>query len=100
MSPCHQLYLCKILAIEDAKGLLQGLDFLFPPGNAVLIGHTSLNARRLQLIEVVESGVEFFLSALKVGLLLGSLVHNVPALAFMVNLRVSHEGLILLLRSG
>merc|ERR1719313_998429 len=60
---------CDILAVEDAKRLLQRLDLLLAACDAVLVADTRVHARRLQLVVVRESRVELLLRTLKISLL-------------------------------
>merc|ERR1719313_3168118 len=60
---------CDILAVEDAKRLLERLDLLLAACDAVLVADTRVHARRLQLVVVRESRVELLLRALKIRLL-------------------------------
>merc|ERR1719272_1949071 len=97
-----------VLTIEDAKGLLQRLDFLLAAGDAVLVADTGVNAGWLQLLVVRKRGVELFLSAIQVRLLLlkrlllvlflPRFVLDVLALLRLVDGRVTHELVVLLLR--
>merc|ERR1719313_2955791 len=59
---------CDILAVEDAKRLLERLDLLLAACDAVLIADTRVHAGRLQLVVVRESCVELLLRALKIRL--------------------------------
>merc|ERR1719364_129351 len=60
---------CDILAVEDAKRLLERLDLLLAACDAVLVADTRVHAGRLQLVVVRESRVELLLRALKIRLL-------------------------------
>merc|ERR1719364_303720 len=60
---------CDILAVEDAKRLLERLDLLLAACDAVLVADTPVHAGRLQLVVVRESRVELLLRALKIRLL-------------------------------
>merc|ERR1719313_396378 len=62
---------CDILAVEDAKRLLERLDLLLAACDTVLVAHARIHAGRLQLLVVRESRVELLLRALKVRLLRG-----------------------------
>merc|ERR1719313_3281019 len=62
---------CDILAVEDAKRLLERLDLLLAACDAVLVADTRVHAGRLQLVVVRESCVELLLRALQVRLLRG-----------------------------
>merc|ERR1719162_572077 len=99
-----------VLSVEDLEGLLKGLDLFLPAADTVLIALGLTNARWLQLVKVSQSGVEFLLGALEVGLLLseglrlilllGALVLNGRGLSGLVNLGILHEGVVLLLGGG
>merc|ERR1719387_1452768 len=96
-----------VLTIQDAQGRLQGLDFLLARLCAVLEALTTSDARWLELLEVVECGIQFLLGALQIGFLVdkllrfllfaGSLVLDVGRLASLVHLGVMHEGIVLTL---
>merc|ERR1719182_467484 len=58
-----------VLTVEDAERLLQRLDLLLAARNAVLVRHTGIHARRLELVVVRQSRVELLLRALEVSLL-------------------------------
>merc|ERR1719364_679549 len=60
---------CDILAVEDAKRLLERLDLLLAACDAVLVADTRVHAGRLQLVVVRESCVELLLRTLKIRLL-------------------------------
>merc|ERR1719335_1452709 len=65
-----------ILTIENAKGLLQGLDLFLAACNTVLVALTCINARWLKLLVVCKRSIQFLLSSVKVclGLLEGLLM--------------------------
>merc|ERR1719265_51108 len=97
-----------VLTTEDPQGLLEGLDLLLPPRHALLVALAHVHAVRLQLLEVVERGVELLLGPLKICLLLRHdlllvllllrLVLDVRGLGRLVNLGVVHELFVLLRR--
>merc|ERR1719506_3651968 len=58
-----------VLSVQDAQCLLQGLNLLLAARNAVLVADTRIHARRLQLVVVRESGIEFLLRAFQISLL-------------------------------
>merc|ERR1719305_1481917 len=58
-----------VLTVEDAERLLQRLDLLLAARNAVLVRHTGIHARRLELVVVRQCRVELLLRALEVSLL-------------------------------
>merc|ERR1719236_172170 len=58
-----------VLTVEDAERLLQRLDLLLAARNAVLVRHTGIHARRLELVVVRQYRVELLLRALEVSLL-------------------------------
>merc|ERR1719428_1787818 len=68
---CSLLQERDVLPVEDAKRLLEGLDLLLAARHAVLVAHTSVHARRLELVVVRESCVELLLRTLQVRLLRG-----------------------------
>merc|ERR1719379_2289261 len=59
-----------VLAVEDTEGFLQRLDLFLPAGNTVLVAHTCIYTRRLQLLIVRKRCIELFLCAIKIRLLL------------------------------
>merc|ERR1719465_130424 len=65
-----------ILAIENAEGLLQGLDLFFAACNTVLIAFACINAGWLELLVIRKRCVQFLLCSIEVslGLLKGLLV--------------------------
>merc|ERR1719428_2195612 len=101
---------CNVLTVEDAEGLLQRLNLLLPPRDAILIADTSINTRGLELLIVRKSSIKLLLRAIKISLLLlqclllilllTRLVLNVLRLLGLVNRGVTHELVILLLRLG
>merc|ERR1719305_1239843 len=50
-----------VLTVEDAERLLQRLDLLLAARNAVLVRHTGIHARRLELVVVRQCRVELLL---------------------------------------
>merc|ERR1719364_327028 len=101
---------CDILAVEDAKRLLERLDLLLAACDAVLVADTRVHAGRLQLVVVRESCVELLLRALKISLLrsqrcllvrlLRGLVLHVLRVRRAVNGRLARELVERLLRLG
>merc|ERR1719311_1102057 len=57
---------CDILAIENAEGLLQGLDLLLATCNTVFIALTSIHAGWLELFIVRKCGIQFLLGSIEV----------------------------------
>merc|ERR1719424_1038846 len=110
-SPLHtsvqELGSCDVLTVEDAEGLLQGLDLLLSASDAVLVADPSVNARWLQLLVVCERGIKLLLRAIEVGpalleclllvLLLATLVLDVLGLLGLVDGGGPHELVVLLL---
>merc|ERR1740116_261005 len=98
---------CQVLSVQDSQGLLQGLDLFFSAGNPVIVADSRVYAGGLQLVEVGKCGIEFLLRALEILtlrgqclcliLLLCRLVLDVLRLRRLVNLRVGHEGIVVLL---
>merc|ERR1719453_2322892 len=96
-----------VLTVQDAESLLQGLNLFLPASHAILVAHTRVDARWLELLIVRKSSVELLLRAIEVSLLLlqslllvlllARLVLNVLGLLRLVNRRVRHELIILLL---
>merc|ERR550537_429950 len=107
-SRTQNLHLRDVLAIEDAEGLLQGFDLFLPAGDTILVAHTCINTRWLELLVVGQGSIELLLRAIKVRLLLleglllvlllARLVLDVLRLLRLVNRGVGHELVILLLR--
>merc|ERR1719364_347605 len=101
---------CDILAVEDAKRLLERLDLLLAASDAVLVADAGVHAGRLQLVVVRESRVELLLRALQVSLLgrqssllvrfLGGLVLHVLGVRRAVDGRLARELVEGLLRLG
>mmetsp|Transcript_29540 Transcript_29540/g.84861 ORF Transcript_29540/g.84861 Transcript_29540/m.84861 type:complete len:389 (-) Transcript_29540:1064-2230(-) len=99
-----------VFAVEDPQRLLQRLNLLLAAGDAVVVAHTRVHARGLELVEVGERGVELLLGALEVRgldgvrlrlvLLLGRLVLYVRRLRGLVHPGVGHEDVVLFLRGG
>eukprot|EP00972_Heterocapsa_arctica_P101385 14942413-Heterocapsa_arctica.AAC.1 len=54
-----------LLAVEDLEGLLQGLDLLLAAADAALEADAGVEARRLELVEVGQRGVQLLLGALQ-----------------------------------
>merc|ERR1719311_272995 len=98
---------CDILAIENAEGLLQGLDLFLATCDTVLIALTCIDAGWLQLLIVCKRCIQFLLGSIQiclgllesllVVLLLTRFVLNVLGLLGLVDRRVAHELIILLL---
>merc|ERR1719375_791583 len=97
-----------VLTAENLEGLLERFDLLLAAGDPVLVAHARIHARGLQLFIIRKSGIQLFLGAIEVGLLLlerlllvlllGALVLNIRSLLRLVHRRVSHELIVLLLR--
>ena len=52
--------------IEDLVGLLQGLNFVFPPLHSLFIANMHLEAHRLEVLLVIQCLVELLLCGLEV----------------------------------
>merc|ERR1719191_2092004 len=65
-----------VLTIENAKGLLQGLDLFLAACNAVLVAFTCINTGWLELLVVGKGSIQFLLCAIEIclGLLEGLLM--------------------------
>merc|ERR1719473_91754 len=102
------LHSCDVLTIQNAKGLLQRFDFFLATGHTVLIALSCIHAGWLELLIVRECSIQLFLCSIKIGLgllkslfmvlLLARLVLNVLGLLRLVDARVGHELVVLLLR--
>mmetsp|Transcript_21980 Transcript_21980/g.60066 ORF Transcript_21980/g.60066 Transcript_21980/m.60066 type:complete len:235 (-) Transcript_21980:52-756(-) len=100
----------QVLAVQDAQGLLQGLDLSLAPIHAVLVADASIHAGRLKLVVVRQCRIKLLLRAIQVRLLgserlrlvllLGLFVLDVLLLGRLVDLRVSLELIVELLRRG
>merc|ERR1719263_859278 len=96
-----------ILPVENAEGLLQGLDLLLATCNTVLVALTCINAGWLQLFVVRKRCIQLLLGSIQISLgllksllvvlLLARLVFDVLGLLSLVDRRVAHEFIILLL---
>merc|ERR1719336_469640 len=101
---------CDVLTVQDLERLLQRLDFFLSPRHPVVVADTRINARRLQLVVIRQRSVQLLLRALQVRLLkhqslllillLRGLVLDVGHLCSLVDLRVGHELIVLLLSRG
>merc|ERR1719235_942394 len=101
---------CDVLAVEDAEGLLQRLGLLLTPRHAILVAHAGIHARWLKLLVISKRRVKLLLGAVKIRLLLlerlllilllGAPVLNVLGFLSLVDRRVSHELVVLLLCLG
>merc|ERR1719421_1651624 len=99
--------LSDVLAIEDPERLLQGLDLFLPACHAILVTYASIYAGRFQLFIVRKCGIELLLCAIEVSLLLleglllilllARLVLDVLCLLCLVDRRITHKLVILLL---
>merc|ERR1719473_904543 len=102
------LHSCDVLTIQNAKGLLQRFDFFLATGHTVLIALSCIHAGWLELLVVRECSIQFLLCSIKIGLgllksllmvlLLARLVLDVFGLLRLVDARVRHELVVLLLR--
>merc|ERR1719160_909109 len=96
-----------ILTVENAEGLLKGLDLLLTTCNTVLIALTCIDAGWLQLFIVRKRCIQFLLGSIQICLgllesllmvlLLARLVLNVLGLLGLVHRGVTHELIILFL---
>merc|ERR1740123_2773701 len=96
-----------ILSVQDSQSFLQRLDLFLSTGNPVIVADSRVYTRGLQLVEVGKGGIQFLLRALEILtlcgqglcliLLLRRLVLDVLSLGRLVNLRVCHEGIVVLL---
>merc|ERR1719313_2792389 len=99
-----------VLAVKNAECLLQRLNLLLAPSNTVLIAHARVHTGWLKLLVISKRCVKLLLGAVKVRLLLlerlllilllGALVLNVLGFLSLVDRRVSHELVVLLLCLG
>merc|ERR1719453_2670383 len=74
LNKCQLLFMlavsCNVLTVQDAESLLQGLNLFLPASHAILVAHTRVDARWLELLVVRKSSVELLLRAIEVSLLL------------------------------
>merc|ERR1719324_326663 len=102
------MHSCDILAVQNAKSLLQGLDFFLATSHTVLIALSCIHTRWLEFLVVRQCCIQFFLCSIKISLgflksllsvlLLARLVLDVFGLLGLVDAGVGHELIVLLLR--
>merc|ERR1719261_1707605 len=61
----------EVRVLQDLEGLLEGLDLLVAPSRALLPGHAAVHAHGLELLQLVQRGLQQLLLRLEVGLRLG-----------------------------
>merc|ERR1719261_491230 len=61
----------EVRVLQDLEGLLEGLDLLVAPSRALLPGHAAVHANGLELLQLVQRGLQQLLLRLEVGLRLG-----------------------------
>merc|ERR1719248_301060 len=61
----------EVRVLQDLEGLLEGLDLLVATSRALLPGHAAVHAHGLELLQLVQRGLQQLLLRLEVGLRLG-----------------------------
>merc|ERR1719248_381991 len=58
----------EVRVLQDLEGLLEGLDLLVATSRALLPGHAAVHANGLELLQLVQRGLQQLLLRLQVGL--------------------------------